>query len=117
MGNLTLRNLNLLLFINLNIILICLKKMSAKIQKLAATPLATLFEMHKKELKVRIWLSEHSDLKIEGKIAGFDEYMNLVLRDAYEISEKKNTLKTLGTILLKGENLSMITQEKKKEKF
>merc|ERR1712216_700805 len=83
--------------------------MNTKVQKVAATPLATLFEMHKKQLHVCIWLSEQKDCRIEGKIAGFDEFMNLVLDEAEEISVKTRTRKSLGTIMLKGENLSMIT--------
>uniref|UniRef100_A0A804UJN9 Small nuclear ribonucleoprotein E n=1 Tax=Zea mays TaxID=4577 RepID=A0A804UJN9_MAIZE len=39
---------------------------------------------------------------------GFDEYMNLVLDDAEEINVKKNTRKTLGRILLKGDNITLM---------
>jgi small nuclear ribonucleoprotein E len=31
---------------------------------------------------------DQSDLRIEGRIIGFDEYMNLVLDDAHEVSFK-----------------------------
>jgi small nuclear ribonucleoprotein E len=61
-------------------------------------------------------------------VQGFDEYMNLVLDDAEEISMKKKTVKPLGTqsefaaaltrgrrasyyagrILLKGDNITMM---------
>ena len=36
---------------------------------------------------------------------GFDEYMNLVLDEADELDMKKKTRKSLGKILLKGENV------------
>ncbi|GJZ90330.1 small nuclear ribonucleoprotein E [Tanacetum coccineum] len=36
--------------------------------------------------------------------SGFDEYMNLVLDEAEEVSIKKKTRKPLGRILLKGES-------------
>jgi len=39
---------------------------------------------------------------------GFDEYMNLVLDDAEEINVKKNTRKSLGRILLKGDNITLM---------
>ncbi|KAF7083069.1 hypothetical protein CFC21_086887 [Triticum aestivum] len=39
---------------------------------------------------------------------GFDEYMNLVLEDAEEINTKKNTRKSLGRILLKGDNITLM---------
>jgi len=48
---------------------------------------------------------------------GFDEYMNLVLDNAEEVDMKKNTRKSLGRILLKGDNITLMqsvgTAEKK----
>jgi len=34
---------------------------------------------------VSLWLYENVNTRIEGIITGFDEYMNLVLDDAYEV--------------------------------
>ncbi len=56
-----------------------------------------------------IWLYDRNDLRIEGKILGFDEYMNLVLDDAEEIRLKANTRRPVGRIMLKGDNVSVIT--------
>ena len=39
---------------------------------------------------------------------GFDEYMNLVLDNAAELSIKKKTRKPLGKILMKGENITLL---------
>ncbi|KAL8135138.1 hypothetical protein AgCh_009968 [Apium graveolens] len=39
---------------------------------------------------------------------GFDEYMNLVLDDAEEVSIKKKSRKPLGRILLKGDNITLM---------
>ena len=39
---------------------------------------------------------------------GFDEYMNLVLDDAEELSIKKKTRKALGRILLKGDSITLM---------
>ncbi len=39
---------------------------------------------------------------------GFDEYMNLVLEDASEVDLKKKTTKSLGRILLKGDNITLL---------
>lgn len=58
--------------------------------------------------RIQVWLYENTDLRIEGRIIGFDEYMNLVLDDAEELSIKKKTRKTLGRILLKGDNITLL---------
>ena len=55
-----------------------------------------------------MWLFENTDLRIEGKIIGFDEYMTLVLDEAEELSIKKKTRKALGRILLKGDNITLL---------
>eukprot|EP00794_Sanderia_malayensis_P012887 gene12887-14213_t len=39
---------------------------------------------------------------------GFDEYMNLVLDEAEEVYTKTKTRKTVGRILLKGDNITLI---------
>ncbi len=58
--------------------------------------------------RIQVWLYENTDLRIEGKIIGFDEYMNLVLDEAEELSVKKKTRKSLGRILLKGDNITLM---------
>lgn len=43
---------------------------------------------------------------------GFDEFMNLVLDSAEEVNIKTGTRKTLGRILLKGDNITLIQNVK-----
>ena len=40
---------------------------------------------------------------------GFDEYMNLVLDDAEEVNVKRRSRKPVGRILLKGDNITLIS--------
>ncbi len=47
-------------------------------------------------------------MKLEGKIIGFDEFMNLVLDEAVELIGNERTL--LGRLLLKGENICLIRE-------
>ncbi|OMJ92196.1 hypothetical protein SteCoe_5070 [Stentor coeruleus] len=71
-------------------------------------PLTLLFSFLRSGSRVEIWLYENTELRIEGKIIGFDEYMNLVLEDAYEFSTKRPGKKPIGRILLKGDNLALV---------
>lgn len=48
-------------------------------------------------------------LSIIFTLQGFDEYMNLVLDDAVEIQQKRDTSQKLGRILLKGDTITMLT--------
>ena len=51
---------------------------------------------------------ENNNLRIEGHIIGFDEYMNLVLDEADEFYVKTGKRRSVGKILLKGENIVLI---------
>lgn len=79
-----------------------------KLQKIMTQPINLIFRFFTNKSRVQLWLYEQPDLRIEGRIMGFDEYMNMVLDDAEEIQLKKNTRVFVGRILLKGENISLI---------
>ncbi|GAY49420.1 hypothetical protein CUMW_118950, partial [Citrus unshiu] len=67
-----------------------------------------IFRFLQSKARIQIWLFEQKDLRIEGRIIGFDEYMNLVLDEAEEVSVKKKSRKPLGRILLKGDNITLM---------
>ncbi|KAH9415804.1 hypothetical protein DERP_000296 [Dermatophagoides pteronyssinus] len=79
-----------------------------KIQKVMVQPINLIFRYLQNRARIQVWLNENINLRIEGHIIGFDEYMNLVLDDAYEVNQKSNTRKKVGCILLKGENITLI---------
>ncbi|XP_043932139.1 small nuclear ribonucleoprotein E-like [Protopterus annectens] len=58
--------------------------------------------------RIQVWLYEQVNMRIEGCIIGFDEYMNLVLDDAEEIHMKSKARKPLGRIMLKGDNITLL---------
>ncbi|THG00211.1 hypothetical protein TEA_020644 [Camellia sinensis var. sinensis] len=60
---------------------------TTKVQRIMTQPI---------KARIQIWLFEQKDSRIEGRIIGFDEYMNLVLDDAEEVNVKKKTRKALG---------------------
>jgi len=72
-------------------------------------PINVIFRFFQSKARVQIWLYEQNDMRIEGVIMGFDEYMNLVLDQAEEVSRKKGTRKAVGRILLKGDNIALMT--------
>ncbi|KAG8046486.1 hypothetical protein GUJ93_ZPchr0008g11564 [Zizania palustris] len=81
---------------------------STKVQRIMTQPINLIFRFLQSKARIQIWLFEQKDLRVEGRIIGFDEYMNLVLDDAEEINVKKDTRKQLGRILLKGDNITLM---------
>ncbi|TNN78545.1 Small nuclear ribonucleoprotein E [Liparis tanakae] len=45
--------------------------------------------------RIQVWLYEQVNMRLEGCIIGFDEYMNLVLDDAEEVHMKTKNRKPL----------------------
>jgi len=82
--------------------------MASKVQKVMTQPINLIFRYLQTKARIQIWLFEQTDMRIEGRIIGFDEYMNLVLDEAEEVSIKKKSRKTLGRILLKGDNITLM---------
>lgn len=76
-------------------------------------PINLIFRYLQNRSRVCVWIFENINLRIEGAIIGFDEYMNLVLDEAEEYSVKNiNKRKNLGRIMLKGDNICLIQQVK-----
>jgi len=80
----------------------------AKMAKVMTQPINVIFKYLQTKARVQIWLYEQTDMRIEGVIIGFDEYMNLVLDDAEEVHKKKGTTRKIGRILLKGDNITLM---------
>ncbi|KAL3314624.1 hypothetical protein Ciccas_006752 [Cichlidogyrus casuarinus] len=76
--------------------------------KAVLLPIAVLYVFLQKKSRVCVWLYEVTNMRIEGRIDGFDEYMNIVLVDACEVYIKSGAKKQLGRILLKGDCITLI---------
>jgi len=81
--------------------------------KVLLPPINFIFKLLQNRSTVSIWLYEQLAIRIEGKIRGFDEFMNLVIDDAVEVKQPTKTdneekRRELGQILLKGDNVSLI---------
>ncbi|KAK3697976.1 mRNA splicing protein sme1 [Vermiconidia calcicola] len=84
-------------------------------RKVLLPPINYIFKLLQSHSTVQIWLYEQLGIRIEGRIRGFDEFMNLVLDDAVEVKQGKDAEETenggrreLGQILLKGDNVCLI---------
>ena len=79
-----------------------------KVQKVMVQPINLIFRFLQNRTRVSVWLYENVNTRIDGHIIGFDEYMNLVLDEAVEVHMKRNTMKKVGRIMLKGDNITLI---------
>mmetsp|Transcript_10626 Transcript_10626/g.12095 ORF Transcript_10626/g.12095 Transcript_10626/m.12095 type:complete len:87 (-) Transcript_10626:218-478(-) len=82
-------------------------------QKVMTQPINQIFRLLQNKSRIQVVLYENVSVRIEGIIIGFDEYMNLVLDDADELDLKKKKSKSLGRILLKGDNITMLVNTSK----
>ncbi|KAI8393919.1 small nuclear ribonucleoprotein-like protein E [Radiomyces spectabilis] len=82
--------------------------MSTKVQKIMVQPINLIFRYLQSKARVQIWLFEKSDMRIEGQIIGFDEFMNLVLDNAEEVTTKDQSRRSLGRIMMRGDNITLI---------
>ncbi|PVG02214.1 putative small nuclear ribonucleo protein E [Serendipita vermifera] len=83
--------------------------MSGRQQRVMVQPINVIFRHLQQKTKVSIWLYDNVEMRIEGRIIGFDEYMNVVMDDATEVYSKTDQPSVpLGRILLKGENITLI---------
>ncbi|ODN00147.1 Small nuclear ribonucleoprotein E [Orchesella cincta] len=86
------------------------KQSSHKVQKVMIQPINLIFRHLQNRTKVSVWLYDRDDLRVEGIVVGFDEFMNLVLDKAEEVSKRKTETKRkpVGRIMLKGDNVAVI---------
>uniref|UniRef100_A0A8C3ACM3 Small nuclear ribonucleoprotein E n=1 Tax=Cyclopterus lumpus TaxID=8103 RepID=A0A8C3ACM3_CYCLU len=82
-----------------------------KVQKVMVQPIVKLefsYIVLSQRSRIQVWLYEQVNMRLEGCIIGFDEYMNLVLDDAEEVHMKTKNRKPLGRIMLKGDNITLL---------
>jgi small nuclear ribonucleoprotein E len=85
--------------------------MSGRQQRVMVQPINVIFRNLQQKQKVMIWLYDNVEMRIEGRIIGFDEFMNVVIDDAAEVFVKESKpRRDLGRILLKGDNITLIQQ-------
>ncbi|KAH8930062.1 small nuclear ribonucleoprotein E [Atractiella rhizophila] len=88
--------------------------MSGRQQRVMVQPINVIFKYLQTGTRIQIWLYDNLDMRLEGKLIGFDEFMNVVLDEAQEVVIKSKRGKEvgartdLGRLLLKGENITLM---------
>ncbi|CAO1630862.1 unnamed protein product [Parajaminaea phylloscopi] len=92
--------------------------MGSRQQRVMVQPITVIFRYLQQGTRVSLWLYDNVEMKIEGKIVGFDEFMNVVVTEAEEVYTEKSKSKgqvgqpgsrrDIGRILLKGDNITLI---------
>mmetsp|Transcript_36104 Transcript_36104/g.52930 ORF Transcript_36104/g.52930 Transcript_36104/m.52930 type:complete len:87 (-) Transcript_36104:108-368(-) len=81
---------------------------STKVLKMMTQPINLIFRFLQNQQRISVWLYNQANVRIEGVVLGFDEYMNLTLDNAEEHNISNDTRTKLGRILLKGDNVSLM---------
>lgn len=72
-------------------------------------PINQIFKFLQQQSTINIWLYDQTEVRLTGKIRGFDEFMNIVVEDAVEVNSNNDHQRKLGRLLLKGENITLIS--------
>ncbi len=83
-------------------------KSAAQGQRQVLKPLNVVHQMKEDGQRVSIWLLHDNHIRFDGLIAGFDEFMNVVLEDAHEFNTKTQSRAPLGRIMLKGDSVGLM---------
>ena len=100
-----------------------------RVQRIMTQPINLIFRFLQQRSRVQVWLFGQTDMRMEGRIAGFDEYMNPVLDEAEEVylptrgkasaegaaaegaadaAAKPVRRVALGRVLLKGDTITLM---------
>lgn len=71
-------------------------------------PINTVYGFLQQEKRVVVWLQHDTALRFEGRLIGYDEFMNVVLADAVEHNKKSGKSTDIGRVLIKGDNVGLL---------
>ena len=74
-------------------------------------------ELLSKSLDERVLIKLKGNRELRGRLIGFDQHMNLILENAEEvIGGDEENMKNLGTIIVRGDNVIIISPPRQKIK-
>jgi len=93
--------------------------MSGQKGKVMVQPINVIFKHLQTGNRIQIWLYDNLEARLEGRLRGFDEFMNVVLEDAEEVFVKDSKTHKAGErvslgkhLLLKGDNITLLQAAK-----
>mmetsp|Transcript_9555 Transcript_9555/g.14070 ORF Transcript_9555/g.14070 Transcript_9555/m.14070 type:complete len:90 (-) Transcript_9555:294-563(-) len=82
--------------------------MPPRVKKVTKMPINVIFSHLQEGNRIKVWLYEDTRMALEGKVLGFDEYMNMTLDNTVECDLKSGKRTEVGRILLKGDAITLI---------
>ena len=76
------------------------------LKKSGGVPLAMPLNILERHINKTVMLTLKDGRTLEGKLSGFDEYMNMILEDTEE--SREDQVRRLGTVVLRGNNIVSI---------
>ena len=73
---------------------------------IGGVPLAMPLNVLERNINKTVMLTLKDGRTLEGKLTGFDEYMNMILEDTEET--KEDQVRRVGTVVLRGNNIVTI---------
>ena len=73
---------------------------------IGGVPLAMPLNVLERNINKSVMLTLKDGRTLEGKLTGFDEYMNMILEDTEET--KEDQVRRVGTVVLRGNNIVTI---------
>lgn len=71
-------------------------------------PTSFVYDLMQSQQRITVWLIHDTHLRFDGVLIGYDEFMSLVLDEAYEHNTKTKTSVKVGRLVLRGDSVGLM---------